>query len=154
LSAIWYVEHSLPMKILLFLSFQIFHTVAYHINRIMDWRALEQLPPTKPNWLIKSAGTLGTTEQTPSHRWIKCQTSLKKLQCKNKWGAVSNEPHPPTHKLSAEAMTPRRIKLSLVDNLSRNKRQAKRTTFRGISLCHRSWKETVVAEWCWWIRTL
>jgi len=59
----------------------------------------------------------------------------KNLQCKNKRGEDSTEPQPPTHNLSSEAITPRRSKLSLVGKLSRNSRQAKRTTFKGISLC-------------------
>jgi len=96
---------------LLFLSFHISHVVVYQIRCKIDCRTVEQLPPTKPNWMRWSVGSYGKTEQTPNQRWINCQTSPKILQCKNRWVEDSSDPQSPTHNLSSAAITPQRILL-------------------------------------------
>ena len=137
LSTTWVTELWLSLNSLLFLSFQISHTVANQMTYVIERRLLP-IPPLTLNW-VKWADTWeGTTAEIPSHLYIRCQTEPKVLQCKNKCWEDSTKSHLAAHNLESWSRTPRRCRFSFVGNLSRSNRQANKTTFRGTSLCQRS----------------
>jgi len=92
LSTIWLIEHSLSLKCLLFLSFQISQTVANQMTWDMEWHVFA-IPPLTLNWVKWSGTWAGMTAKMSSHPYMKCQTVPKILQCKNKCWEDSIEPH-------------------------------------------------------------
>jgi len=132
LSATCIIEQYLPLKTMLFLSFQISHTVANQIT----WR-IERLdlpaPSRKLNWLIKKSGCI----TTQNRRYTKPPENMVPniLQCEKRWEDVSTSPQPPTRDWASMSITWWRYWLSLVGSLSRNKRQTNNITFKGKSLC-------------------
>jgi len=129
LSTICWRELFLLLKTLLFLSFQIYYTVANQITCKMERFDLAA-PPIKLNRIKWLDASKGITEEIPSHLRIWFQTDPKKLQCNNKWEDVSTAPHRPTQDWASMSITWRRQRLSLVGSLSRNRRQANNTTFK------------------------
>ena len=110
-------QHTLSLKSLLFLSFQISHTVTNHITCKIERHTLD-IPPLKLNWLKWSDILNGAAAYVPIHLLMKCQIDPKILQYKNKWFDVSVNPQPDTQSMEAWSRTPRRWRLSFVGNLS------------------------------------
>jgi len=71
-------------------------------------------------------------ERIPNHFHTSAQRPLETSQCKNKCNVVSGASQPAAQVDAPPLITPRRNKLSLVDNLFRRRCHTNKDTFDGI----------------------
>jgi len=129
----WIVEHSLLLKILLFLSFQISQVQENEINCIMERRAFDR-PTILLNWIKWFVISAWSTPEIPNHLRTRYQMDPKQQQSKNKLEAISGSSQPFTQSWESLWIIPRWIKLSLVVNLLWKSHHTNTNIFKGTPL--------------------
>jgi len=136
-SVIWWRSKAFWLKTQLFLSFQIFQTLASHNNVMKEW-VNQGNPAMWLNWW-KWPWTLSVaTKEIPNHCKTNSHTCPNIAQLKNKWHAVSSALQPLIHLSSSCWSTRRDTRLSFVGSLLRRSLQANGDTFSGTYLCQTS----------------
>jgi len=125
------------LKMWLFRSFQRTHTQTSQITlkKMCEYRGM---PAINENWTKWFWRVLGATKSLPSQTRTCCQILSETAHWMKRWCAVYAFPHSATHARSLLWRMLLRAKLSLVGNLLRRRRHAKKDTFEGIFLWQKS----------------
>jgi len=138
------VEHSLLLKIKLFLSFQMIQVQAHQIRNIIEVFAFA-VPTKLPNWIKWSNNKTGWAKLKPNQWRTRYHNEPNNGQSKKRRVADYLWPHPPTQSLASWETTPRLHKFSFVSNRFLSSRQMNTDTFKGT--CCQMESSTSTAWW-------